>query len=327
MRKFAVFAACAAGSLVLAQNASGPLGGFTKALTDAQALSATFTYQRIGGVAQNFKIDVAKPNKLRLDKPNELIVADGTTIVTFDKKANTYSKAAQTPAAIKAIVAEDEFSLFAPFFNADAYDSLSKVTAAGTKNRKGTALNVVEAQVDKNGLKTATFYIDPASNLARQLEYGFTDNGQVTRTLIDTKEIKVSASADSSLFAFKAPDGARELSADELNSDKWYHDLEEAKKIASATHRKIFVDFMATWCGPCKMLAADVFGTPEFKKLSKYFVFLQIDVDAQKDVAKQYGITAMPTQMVLDANGDVVGKTVGYGGAAAFFDFINQYAN
>jgi thioredoxin len=144
--------------------------------------------------------------------------------------------------------------------------------------------------------------------------------------LLDTKQMAVAASADAALFAFKAPEGSRELSLEEMMSDKWYHDLDEAKEVASKTGRKIFVDFYATWCGPCKMLAAEVFPLPEFKKLSKSLVFCKIDVDAQKSVAQQYKITAMPTQMVLNADGSVVETKIGYGGVQDFFNFINGHA-
>ena len=101
----------------------------------------------------------------------------------------------------------------------------------------------------------------------------------------------------------------------------------QAEQIAANTHRKIFVDFMASWCGPCHMLHDNVLVTDEFKKLSKYFVFVQIDVDQQPSVAAAYEVTAMPTQLVLDAQGTVLGRTVGYGGPEAFYSFINQYAN
>ena len=71
------------------------------------------------------------------------------------------------------------------------------------------------------------------------------------------------------------------------------------------------------------MLDADVLQTERFKDLAtKKLVLLRIDVDAQKSIASMYGIEAMPTQMVLDKNGQVVAKTVGYGGPDAFYSFL-----
>lgn len=328
MKKFVFLSGLAAAAIVAAYAAgSSTLGNHVKTLQEAQGLSATFTYQVIGGSATTYKVDLAKPNLVRIDKPGELIVADGQTVTTFDKKANTYFKTPQTEADLGRILGDDEFLVFAPFFHANGMGKMAKVSDGGTKNRKGTAMQVVEAQFDARGMKQATFYVDPASHLVRQVEYLFNDGPQPVRMLMDTKQISVSAQADAGLFAFKAPEGAKELSLEEMLSDKWYHDLEEAKAVAAKTGRKIFVDFFATWCGPCKKLAAEVFPLAEFKALSKKLVFCKIDVDEQKSVAQAYKVTAMPTQMVLNADGSVVGTEIGYSNPAGFFEFINKHIN
>ncbi|KAG7099642.1 hypothetical protein E1B28_001468 [Marasmius oreades] len=56
------------------------------------------------------------------------------------------------------------------------------------------------------------------------------------------------------------------------------------------------IDFHATWCGPCHAIA------PVFESLSKQYNnvnFLKCDVDAAKDVAQQYRVSAMPTFIFL----------------------------
>ncbi|KAM8881990.1 thioredoxin b [Synchiropus picturatus] len=62
--------------------------------------------------------------------------------------------------------------------------------------------------------------------------------------------------------------------------------------LQEAGDKLVVVDFTATWCGPCKMIA------PVFKELSHLHtnvVFLKVDVDDVPDVTEEYNISAMPT--------------------------------
>lgn len=71
----------------------------------------------------------------------------------------------------------------------------------------------------------------------------------------------------------------------------------------------VFVDFYASWCGPCKNFA------PVFEAWAKEFhgkvKFLKVNVDTLPALAKKYQITAMPTLLVLNKDGEVLEKRVG----------------
>lgn len=61
---------------------------------------------------------------------------------------------------------------------------------------------------------------------------------------------------------------------------------------ASSKGRTVFVDFTATWCGPCKRIG------PTFEALALEFPqadFVKVDVDENQETAAACGITAMPT--------------------------------
>merc|ERR1711993_139822 len=63
-------------------------------------------------------------------------------------------------------------------------------------------------------------------------------------------------------------------------------------QLAEAGEKLVVIDFYATWCGPCKVIA------PQIEAMSKEMaevVFLKVDVDENEDAAQEYNISAMPT--------------------------------
>ncbi len=59
------------------------------------------------------------------------------------------------------------------------------------------------------------------------------------------------------------------------------------------------VDFWAAWCGPCRM-----FG-PVFERVSEQHpdaVFGKVDTEAQQELAASFGITSIPTLMIIRDN-------------------------
>lgn len=73
--------------------------------------------------------------------------------------------------------------------------------------------------------------------------------------------------------------------------------------------KPIILDIYATWCGPCQQMAPIV---EELEKEhgSKY-KFAKLNVDESRELAIQYGITAIPT-FVFIKNNEVKGKETGY---------------
>ena len=81
-----------------------------------------------------------------------------------------------------------------------------------------------------------------------------------------------------------------------------------------------FVDFFATWCGPCKML------TPVIEEMDEKGEFgdikiLKIDVDECGDIARDYRIQAVPTLMLF-RGGKVVNTAMGYKNENELLNFI-----
>jgi thioredoxin 1 len=64
-------------------------------------------------------------------------------------------------------------------------------------------------------------------------------------------------------------------------------------KLTEAGNKLVVVDFYATWCGPCKMIAPKIIEMAE--KLKGQVFFLKVDVDENEEIASDYAVSAMPT--------------------------------
>lgn len=92
----------------------------------------------------------------------------------------------------------------------------------------------------------------------------------------------------------------------------WKELVEEAKK----ADRPLFVDCYASWCGPCKMMAKNIFTLPE---VGKYFNanFINAKFDIEKDadgkaLAAQYEVKVLPTMLFINPKtGEVLQQLVG----------------
>ena len=79
------------------------------------------------------------------------------------------------------------------------------------------------------------------------------------------------------------------------------------EEVVLKNEKPVLVDFWATWCGPCKMLAPVV---EEFANEQTDVVVGKIDVDQHPLLASKYGIMTIPTLMLFK-NGEMVKKSIG----------------
>lgn len=89
----------------------------------------------------------------------------------------------------------------------------------------------------------------------------------------------------------------------------------EAKKSAVA-----LVDFSATWCGPCRMLAPVVESLSE--KLAGKVDVYNVDVDEAPELAAEYKVSSIPC-LVLIKEGRFVDQSIGFKPEAQLLAWIN----
>ena len=96
-----------------------------------------------------------------------------------------------------------------------------------------------------------------------------------------------------------------------FDHDSWQQLLDKAKK----DNKIIFVDAFTTWCGPCKMMAKNVFTDSMVGAFyNKNFINAKIDMEKGEgiELAQNYSVQAYPTFLFVDGNGVLQHRSVGY---------------
>ena len=88
------------------------------------------------------------------------------------------------------------------------------------------------------------------------------------------------------------------------------HINEEEKFNEEIKQGKVFVDFFATWCGPCQMLA------PVLEEMDQKGEFgdikvIKVDVDEAPEIAGRFNVQSIPTLLLLE-DGKVVDTRLGF---------------
>lgn len=111
-----------------------------------------------------------------------------------------------------------------------------------------------------------------------------------------------------------------------FQNQNWKSLLAAAKK----QNKLIFVDAYATWCGPCKSMAKEIFPLKEVGSFfNQNFINAKIDMEKGEGVnlAQEYEVTAYPTYLFINGNGELVHKGIGYLPAEEFLTVAQNALN
>lgn len=107
-----------------------------------------------------------------------------------------------------------------------------------------------------------------------------------------------------------------------------FTNYKDALTYARQNNRGMFLLFTATWCGPCQRLKHETL-TPLANILQKRYVVYYVDVDQEGKVVEAFqnakvAISSVPTYIISDNNGKIIGYNQGYKDIQSFVEWHNQ---
>jgi thiol-disulfide isomerase/thioredoxin len=102
------------------------------------------------------------------------------------------------------------------------------------------------------------------------------------------------------------------------------HDIEAAMAEAVEKKRPCFIKFETTWCGPCKMMTQYVFVAKDVVDAANGVMCVMVDGDEHGELVERFKVKGYPTGVMLSAEGEEVGRFLGYQNVVAMTQFLKD---
>ncbi len=101
-------------------------------------------------------------------------------------------------------------------------------------------------------------------------------------------------------------------------------DTDALKALSQKSGKLVFIDLYADWCPPCRTMSREVFTRKDVGDfMSENFVAAKYNVDEEigKALSREYSVSSIPTFLVFNGEGELVGRMVG---GMSYDEFINN---
>jgi len=114
-------------------------------------------------------------------------------------------------------------------------------------------------------------------------------------------------------------------SVSDASAGKWMDSFDEAKTLSIEKKLPIVLHFEAVWCGACRQMDSAVLEQPTVTKhLGTTVIGLRIDADRDPELIAKYGISTLPTEVVIGFDGQEIARYTGSTSLSEYTSRLNH---
>jgi thioredoxin-related protein len=115
--------------------------------------------------------------------------------------------------------------------------------------------------------------------------------------------------------------------APQMFAGAWLKSISSAQKVAKEKNQLILVDMFAEWCGWCHRFEREVFPAEAFQNASEDLVLLRLNTEDKGEgqaLARKFGVSSLPTFLLLTPDMSLAGMIRGYAPAPQFVQMLKE---